>query len=143
MLENDEDFMSADIYIDPPTDSNNSDQDSGAEDGGGIVDDLPRNILQALAHMLVHRGDGDQEIGYEEGASTEADSSGTAVSDTARKRCSKRQRPVQRKTEASASQPPNSVQAVRPQKSQKYLQKHKTHLTRILQKTQKMQQLVM
>ena len=50
MLENDEDFMSADIYIDPLIDSDNSDQDTVAEDGGRIVDDLPGNVLQAEAH---------------------------------------------------------------------------------------------
>src|SRR6218665_3051166 len=119
MLENDEDFMSADIYIDPPADSDNSDQDSGAEDGGGTVDNLPRNVLQAEAFMVVHRVDGDQEIGHEEGASREADSSATAVSDTAHKRCSKRQRSVQHTTEASTSQPTNSIQAVRPKKKSK------------------------
>jgi hypothetical protein len=89
MLGNDEDFMSADVYIDPPADCCNSDQDSVAEDGGGIVEDLLRNVLQVEAYMVVHRGDGDQEIRYEEGASREADDSATAVSDTARKRCSK------------------------------------------------------
>ena len=41
-----------------------------------------------------------------------------AVTDTAHKRCSKRQRSVQRTTEASASQPANSIQAMKAKKTQ-------------------------
>jgi hypothetical protein len=61
--------------------------------------------------VMVH----DQDIGYEERASREADGSATTVSDTAGKWYSKRQWPV----EAPVSQHPNSVQAVRPKKKSK------------------------
>lgn len=71
MLENDEEFMSADIFISPPSDSDSSDADSGPEDGGGIVDNLPRNLLRASAHAIVRRGHGNDDIGNEESAETE------------------------------------------------------------------------
>jgi len=65
MLENDDNFKSADIYISPPADSD-SDEDSGPEDGGGIADNLPSNMLLAAAHMTIHRGDGSEEVGDED-----------------------------------------------------------------------------
>ena len=65
MLENDDNFKSAEIYISPPADSD-SDEDSGSEDSGGIADNLPSNMLLAVAHMTIHRGDGSDEVGDED-----------------------------------------------------------------------------
>ena len=56
MLEEDDSFSSANIYIDPPDNPNNSDEDSGDEDSGGNMDNLSGPQLRAGAElkMTVH-----------------------------------------------------------------------------------------
>ncbi len=106
MLENDEDFMSADIFLSPPElDSDCSDNDSGPEDAGGIADNLPRNILRASARMIVHRGSGNEEVGNEEG--TEITESGSSGGDglSAGISAKKRKRLVHQKRTATEAEP--------------------------------------
>ena len=53
MLEDDEDYQSADIFIEPPENALNSDEDSGDEDAGGTLDNLSGNQLRASAEATV------------------------------------------------------------------------------------------
>ena len=70
MLENDENFLAADIVVTPPIDGDISDEDSGPEDRGGTIDNLPRNLLQAEGHMTVFTGTGKYNISDDEADST-------------------------------------------------------------------------
>ena len=62
VLENGEDFLSADIYITPPDDSSSSAADSGPEDADRTIDNLSRKLLRSSAHMTVHRGNGSEDV---------------------------------------------------------------------------------
>ena len=60
MLENDENFWEANVYICPPTDPNCSDGDS-ADEELGTIDNLSRNQLAAEGEATVLRGPHERE----------------------------------------------------------------------------------
>src|SRR6218665_1554215 len=76
MLENDENFWEANVYICPPTDPNCSDGDS-ADEELGTIDNLSRNQLAAEGEATVLRGPHERERigGYEETEDTVEDTS--------------------------------------------------------------------
>lgn len=53
MLEDDSKFASANIYIQPPDNSNDTDEDSGSEDNGGSLDNLTGRQLRAEAEATI------------------------------------------------------------------------------------------
>jgi len=55
MLEDDLDFSSANIYVQPPENSTgqDTDEDSGSEDGGGSLNDLTGRQLRAEASATI------------------------------------------------------------------------------------------
>lgn len=57
MLEDDAAFSSADIYIQPPSNGNDTDEDSGPEDAGGTVENLTGRQLREEAEATVHTTD--------------------------------------------------------------------------------------
>lgn len=81
MLENDENFWEANVYICPPTDPNCSDGDS-ADEELGTIDNLSRNQLAAEGEATVLRGPHERERigGYEETEDTLEDTSEVTTS---------------------------------------------------------------
>ena len=57
MLQDESDFVSANIYIQPPENGNDTDQDSGSEDSGGTVDNLTGRQLWAEASATIFTSD--------------------------------------------------------------------------------------
>jgi hypothetical protein len=67
MLEEDDDFKNANIFMLPPEDSTRSDEDSGPEDDDGDVDNLTENQLRAEAEATVTLSNYEQKrIGIED-----------------------------------------------------------------------------
>ena len=63
MLEENGHFDSADIYIDPPLDGNESEEDSGDEEHSNeTMDNLSGRQLQAVAGVQLRRGDETVEV---------------------------------------------------------------------------------
>ncbi|ESO09110.1 hypothetical protein HELRODRAFT_169050 [Helobdella robusta] len=62
MLEDEKDFFSADIIMLPPDDPNCSDQDSGPEDGEGIIDNLSKTLLNSNAEALISNIEAGKEM---------------------------------------------------------------------------------
>ena len=57
MLENDPHFFSANIYMQPPDNGNDTDEDSGSEDSGGNMDNLTGRQLRAGAVATIISSD--------------------------------------------------------------------------------------
>ena len=67
-----DDYTAADIFITPPDVSELTDEDSGEEDGSGLVDNLNRNMLNVEAEaVIVNKNNEIVNIGREEDASSE------------------------------------------------------------------------
>ena len=60
MILEDDDVVSADVYIAPPSDGNVSEEDSGDENDG-TFDNLSGNQLRASAEVVTFRADGDKQ----------------------------------------------------------------------------------
>lgn len=105
MLEDDGNFTSADISIDPPSDSDFSGEDSGPEDGGRVADNLPGKRVSASAHVIIQRGNttitviGDEEA-TESSASTRMHETSVerSTTDGKRRTCSEHRLSRNRKT---------------------------------------------
>lgn len=57
-----EDHDVRNIFIEPPDATELTDEDSGDEDGGGMVDNLSRNQLSAVAQMEIFYNDATEEV---------------------------------------------------------------------------------
>ena len=71
MLEEDEEFFSADVFITPPDQGEVTDEDSAPEDDGGKMDNLSGGQLRSMAEAVLHVSNDTQRVGGEE--SEEAD----------------------------------------------------------------------
>jgi hypothetical protein len=79
-LEDDEDFGSAEIFIDPPRDGVESEEDSGDEDEGGSMNNLSgRQLMSACQGRLRTRSNEIVEMGGEDLATGDDESSGDPV----------------------------------------------------------------
>ena len=90
MLEDDNDFQSADIFLEPPLSGEITDEDSGEEDGGGTMDNLNGHQLSARAEVTIVTG------GVRKRYLTDADES--ADEDVSRERVSERERERERES---------------------------------------------
>jgi len=77
MLEEDDNFVSADIYITPPSQGEVTDEDSGPEDDGGTFDNLARGQLRSTAEAVIQDCDDTRHVGEQD----ESESSGVDVDD--------------------------------------------------------------
>jgi hypothetical protein len=66
MLEEDNAFQTADIFLEPPPVDELTDEDSGEEDGGGTIDNLNRHQLAASVDVTITRGGARTRITHEE-----------------------------------------------------------------------------
>jgi len=69
MLEEDENLVSADVYITPPDQGELTDQDSGPEDDCGQMDNLARGQLRSTAEAVIHNHNGIRRVGEQESQS--------------------------------------------------------------------------
>jgi len=82
MLEEDDNFVSADLYITPPSQGEVTDEDSGPEDDGGTVDNLARAQLRSTAEAVIQDCDDTRRVGGQDvDESADADDSGQLGSD--------------------------------------------------------------
>jgi len=65
MLEEDDEFVSADVYITPPDQGEVTDEDSGPEDDDGPIDRLSGAQLRSEAEVIVQQYHGVRRIGEE------------------------------------------------------------------------------
>ena len=71
MIEDDQDVQRADIYIDPPSDGIETDEESGNEDEGGTFSNLSGRQLRSSASVTVETNDGRQRVGEIDSSSDE------------------------------------------------------------------------
>jgi len=86
MLEEDDNLVSADVYITPPSQGEITDEDSGPEDDGGVVDNLARTQLRSMAEAVIQDRDDTRRVGGQdaESESSDVDNSRQPGSDTDR-----------------------------------------------------------
>lgn len=63
ILEEDDTFISADVYITPPDQGDATDEDSGPEDNDGEIDNLSGAQLRCQAEAVIQHCDGDMHLG--------------------------------------------------------------------------------
>jgi len=73
MLEEDDNFVGADVYITPPRQGEVTDENSEPEDDGGTVDNLARDQLQSTAEAVIQDRDDMRHVGGQDAESESSD----------------------------------------------------------------------